>query len=106
MLHKINRIAIKQAKALDKIVQEITHIRKNAEPKIETPDPVQTFNEPLRMPPLDDENISIASTGSFTTQIPDSPMSALQGYNTDENPAADFGLTVLKQEYGLYPNID
>ena len=81
-------------------------MRKSAEPKVYTPDPVQTFTRPLAMPSLEDGNASVASTGSNTTQCPSSPMSALQGYNSDYSPETDFGLTALKYEYGQFPNVD
>ena len=62
---------------------------------------------PPPMPPLEDYEESIASTGSITTQYPSSPMSALQGYNSEpEHSGPDFGLDALKYEFGHYPNVD
>ena len=110
MLYKISRIATDQKRILDKIVQEISSMRRSAEPHVYTPDPFQAFNRPQEMPSLEDGNTSVASTGSITTQCPSSPMSALQGYNSDQEPEQDFGLSALKCEYGrirhVYPNVD
>ena len=57
------------------------------------------------MPPMEEYQESIASTGSIDSNqqtCPYSPMSALQQYASD-----DFGLTVLKTEFeDKYPDVD